>query len=198
MLIKDNKYDIIIKVLLENYMLILVGPSASGKTEVANIIIKKYGMKKFVTCTTRELRVGEVQDVSYHFMSRDEFLELKDKNEFVETVEYNGNFYGTLKREVADDKIVILEPAGFQAFYREMKDEIVSFYLNTSEAERINRMIYRKDKDEDIKKRIENDRIVFHDIKNVDFTIVNENITLVDLADQIYNLYIKKIKGDIL
>ncbi len=179
-------------------MLILVGPSASGKTEVANIIIKKYGMKKFVTCTTRELRVGEVQDVSYHFMSRDEFLELKDKNEFVETVEYNGNFYGTLKREVADDKIVILEPAGFQAFYREMKDEIVSFYLNTSEAERINRMIYRKDKEEDIKKRIENDRVVFQDIKNVDFTIVNENITLVDLADQIYNLYIKKIKGDIL
>ena len=77
-----------------------------------------------------------------------------------------------------------------------MKDEIVSFYLNTSEAERINRMIYRKDKDEDIKKRIDNDRIVFRDIENVDFTIVNENITLVDLADQIYNLYIKKIKGD--
>lgn len=177
-------------------MLILVGPSASGKTEVANIIIKKYGMKKFVTCTTREMRVGEVQDVSYHFMSKDEFKSLLDKNEFVETVEYNGNFYGTLKRDVSDDKIVILEPAGFEAFYREMRDRIVSFYLNTSEAERINRMIYRKDKDEDIKKRIDNDRVVFRDIKNVDFTIVNEDITLIDLADQIYNLYMNKIKGD--
>ena len=177
-------------------MLILVGPSASGKTEVANIIIKKYGMKKFVTCTTREMRVGEVQDVSYHFMSKDEFKSLLDKNEFVETVEYNGNFYGTLKRDVSDDKIVILEPAGFEAFYREMRDRIVSFYLNTSEAERINRMIYRQDKEEDIKKRIDNDRLVFRDIKNVDFTIVNEDITLVDLADQIYNLYMNKIKGD--
>ena len=177
-------------------MLILVGPSVSGKTEVANIIIKKYGMKKFVTCTTREMRVGEVQDVSYHFMSKDEFKSLLDKNEFVETVEYNGNFYGTLKRDVSDDKIVILEPAGFEAFYREMRDRIVSFYLNTSEAERINRMIYRKDKDEDIKKRIDNDRAVFRDIKNVDFTIVNEDITLIDLADQIYNLYMNKIKGD--
>ena len=149
-----------------------------------------------MTCTTREMRVGEVQDVSYHFMSKDEFKSLLDKNEFVETVEYNGNFYGTLKRDVSDDKIVILEPAGFEAFYREMRDRIVSFYLNTSEAERINRMIYRKDKDEDIKKRIDNDRVVFRDIKNVDFTIVNEDITLVDLADQIYNLYMNKIKGD--
>ena len=177
-------------------MLILVGPSASGKTEVANIIIKKYGMKKFVTCTTRKLRVGEVPDVSYHFMSKDEFLYLKDKDEFVETVEYNGNFYGTLKRDVSDDKIVILEPAGFQAFHKAMPDRIVSFYLNASETERINRMIYRQDKEEDIKKRINNDRLVFKDINNVDFTIVNEDITLVDLADQIYELYMKKIKGD--
>lgn len=175
-------------------MLILVGPSASGKTEVANIIIQKYGMKKFVTCTTRPIRVGEVDGVSYHFFTVPEFKKMMAENEFVETVEYNGNYYGTLKKEVDDNKIVILEPQGFYAFHNEMPDKIVSFYLNTNESERINRMIYRKDKEEDIKKRIENDREVFKDIKYADYTMINEGVTLVDLADQIYNLYIEKIK----
>lgn len=175
-------------------MLILVGPSASGKTEVANILINKYDMKRMVTYTTRAIRVGEINGVSYNFVTKEEFLKLKENNEFVESVCYNGNWYGTRKKDVSDDKIVILEPNGFQAFFKEMPNEIVSFYLQVSEVERINRMIYRQDKEEDIKKRIENDREVFKKIPNIDYCIANEKITLVDLADKIYKLYKEKIR----
>jgi guanylate kinase len=41
-------------------MLILVGPSASGKTEIANILISNYKMKNVVTYTTRPIRINEV------------------------------------------------------------------------------------------------------------------------------------------
>ena len=75
-----------------------------------------------------------------------------------------------------------------------MRSEVVSFFLNTNEVERINRMIYRKDKKEDIDKRIQNDRKVFKDVKDVDFIIDNENILLTDLADKIYNIYNKEIR----
>lgn len=175
-------------------MLILVGPSASGKTEVANILINKYGMKRMVTYTTRQIRVGEIKGVSYNFVTLDEFLRLKENHEFVECVYYNGNWYGTRRSDVSDDKIVILEPNGFQAFFQEMSNEIVSFYLQTSEIERINRMIYRQDKEEDIQKRIINDREVFKNIPNIDYCIANEEITLVELADKIYKLYQEKIR----
>lgn len=175
-------------------MLVLVGPSASGKTEVANILINKYKMVRMVTYTTRKMRVNEVNGVSYNFVSEEEFLKLKENNEFVETVNYNGNYYGTRKKDVALDKIVILEPQGLISFNKEMRDKIVSFYLDCSEVERINRMIYRQDKPEDIKKRVENDRIAFKDIKDVDFIISNEDITLAELADKIYNLYINRIR----
>ena len=175
-------------------MLVLVGPSASGKTEVANILIKKYNMVRMVTYTTRPMRVNEINGVSYHFVSVDEFNKLKANDEFVETVEYNKNFYGTRKSDVSLDKIVILEPKGLFEFNKKMKDKIVSFYLDTSEVERINRMIYRQDKMEDIKKRIENDKETFKDIDDVDFVISNEHITLAELADKIYKLYQKKIR----
>ena len=175
-------------------MLILVGPSASGKTEVANILINKYDMKRMVTYTTRPIRIGEVNGVSYNFVTIEEFLKLKENNEFVESVCYNGNWYGTRKKDVSDDKIVILEPKGFQAFFETMPNEIVSFYLQTSEVERINRMIYRQDKEEDIQKRILNDREVFNNIPNIDYCIANEQVTLVELADKIYKLYKEKIR----
>lgn len=175
-------------------MLILVGPSASGKTEVANILINDYGMVRMVTYTTRPIRVGEVDGISYHFVSKEEFIRLKDNNEFVETVLYNGNYYGTRKSDVKVDKIVILEPNGLKAFNEKMKNDVVSFYLNTNEVERINRMIYRQDKKEDIDKRIQNDRIVFNNVKDVDFIIDNENILLTDLAKQIYNKYKEEIR----
>ena len=174
-------------------MLILVGPSASGKTEVANILISKYKMKRMVTYTTRPIRVNEVNGISYNFVSKDEFIDLKNNNEFVETVSYSNNYYGTRKKDVSFEKIVILEPNGLNSFKKEMPDDVTSFYLNTSEEIRKKRMFERKDNLIDIEKRINNDQIAFSNIikENIDYTINNENITLEELADKIYKLYKK-------
>ncbi len=172
-------------------MLILVGPSASGKTEVAQILIHDYGMERMVTYTTRPIRYGEINHVSYHFVSKEEFLKLKENDEFVETTIYNDNYYGTRKSDVSDEKIVILEPQGLKVFKEQMPNEVKSFYLVTDEATRFNRMIYRKDSIENARKRIENDKIAFDNIVGVDYYIDNQDITLDELAKKIYNIYKK-------
>ena len=81
-------------------MLVLVSPSASGKSAIVKCLTKKYGLEKFITCTTRKVRVGEIDGVDYHFLSEEEFSNLYNNDEFIETVYYNGNYYGTLKREI--------------------------------------------------------------------------------------------------
>lgn len=173
-------------------MLLLIGPSASGKTEIANLLIKKYNMKKIVTCTTRTIRVGEIDKVHYNFLSKEEFNNLLDEDAFVETTTYNDNYYGTLKNDVADDKILILDPSGLNTFYRKMPNEVVSFYLETEEKIRKDRMIFRKDKEEDIEKRLNGDRTVFikENIDHIDYIIDSSYLTLDELADKIYHLYI--------
>ena len=98
-------------------MLILVGPSASGKTEIAKLLDVKYHLTKIVTHTTREKRINEKDDIDYHFVSKDTFLNLKSNNEFVETTLYNNNYYGTSKKEIADNKCVVLDPQGAYSFY---------------------------------------------------------------------------------
>lgn len=173
-------------------MLILVGPSASGKTEVAQILINKFGMERMVTYTTRQMRYGEKNHISYHFVSKEKFLKIKENDEFVETTYYNNNYYGTKKTDVTNEKIVILEPNGLKVFKEQMPKEVKSFYLVTTSATRLNRMLCRKDSLENAKERLANDEIAFKNIEGVDYYIENEDISLEELANKIYNIYNNK------
>ena len=97
-------------------MILLTGASASGKTEIAKLLAKKYGIVKAVTHTSRAPRVGERNGVDYFFVSKEEFLALKEQNKFVETTFYNGNYYGTSKAQVTDLKCVVVDPNGLKSF----------------------------------------------------------------------------------
>ena len=177
-------------------MLVLIGPSASGKTESAKIMINRYPISRVVTCTTRPKRINEIDGFDYHFFSVDEFKQLENQGYFIETAEYNNHLYGTPKNELADDKFIILEPQGLKSFLKIDPCPIVAIYLKTDESVRIARMKERLDKSKDINKRILSDRNDFdlEQINGLDLIIDTSNITLSDLADLIYNQYIEILK----
>lgn len=179
-------------------MIILLGPSASGKTVIALNLAKKYGIKKAVTTTTREMRVGEVNGVDYFFVSKNEFEQLIKEDKLVEHACYSGNFYGCGKSEVADNKVVVLEPNGLQSFKSLKNDHLIAFYIETPEEVRKQRMIERLDKPEKIAERLTNDRVQFdkNNIKGIDFVIYNENKTLDEITDEVYKIYKKTIENN--
>lgn len=142
-------------------MLVLVGPSASGKTQIVQELIKNYNMKKLVTYTTRPMRVGEVDGKDYHFITVDEFKQKIDNNFFIEYVQYNNNYYGTSRSDLSDDKVVILEPTGLKHYIKEARDLITVVVLRCSKNVLGIRMAIRGDKPEDIKRRLDGDRAVF-------------------------------------
>lgn len=171
-------------------MLVLIGPSASGKTEVAKILISKYGMKRLVTYTTRRKRVGEIDGRDYHFVTVPEFLTLRDEGEFVETTFYNGNYYGSRKKDVAFDKVVILDPNGLKCYSENLKDKITAIYLEAPKEVRRERMIHRGDDPELIKIRLNKDDEIFQSANlPLDFIVPNNEIDLDTLANYVYNLY---------
>ncbi|MBU1144362.1 MAG: hypothetical protein KJ971_00710 [Firmicutes bacterium] len=172
-------------------MLILLGPSASGKTESAKIMVNRYPISRVVTSTTRPKRINEIEGFDYHFLSEDDFIMKEKKQYFAETAIYNGFRYGTPLNELNDDKLIILEPKGLKSFLELKKCVIVAIFLKTQEEKRIERMMERKDNPVDIKKRIESDRIDFNldEIKGLDLVIDTTNITLPNLADKVYQSY---------
>lgn len=56
-------------------MLVLIGKAASGKDSVREILVKKHGFHSIVTYTTRPMREGEIQDITYHYISENDFLQ---------------------------------------------------------------------------------------------------------------------------
>ena len=171
-------------------MLVLVGPSASGKSAIVKYLTKNYGLVKFITCTTRAIRVGEVNDVDYHFLSQEEFFKLYDNDEFIETVYYNGNYYGTLKREASDNKVVILEPQGLNNFVAKI-DSIFAVFLQTDDEVMKQRMIGRGDNMLEINKRLENDRILFshYQLTKIDYTINTTSLSIEEISKNIFEKY---------
>ena len=95
-----------------NKVLVVVGPSGAGKDTVMQKVFEKHPdyFKKGVTHTTRKMRPGEKEGYNYYYISKEEFLKLKDENSFVEYNFYNGNYYGLSKKELENgtktDKIL--------------------------------------------------------------------------------------------
>ena len=64
-------------------IIVLAGKSASGKNFAARKL-EEYGYKTIVTYTTRPTRKGEKQDITYHFISDEEFKQKIDEGFFAE------------------------------------------------------------------------------------------------------------------
>jgi guanylate kinase len=178
-------------------MIILIGPSASGKTEIAKILFDKYHIKKVITHTTRPIRSTEIQDVDYHFMDTNTFFRLKKSDAFIETTTYNHFDYGTSFAELADDKVLIVDPNGLRAFQALHHPRFITFFIEASETTRINRMLTRGQDLAFAKQRITFDQSSFKDItsSSTHFVINNETITIEEATDQIIQLYKKTLKG---
>jgi guanylate kinase len=95
-----------------NKVLVVVGPSGVGKDTVMQKVFEKHPgyFKKGVTHTSRKMRPGEKEGYNYYYVSKEEFLKLKDENGLVEYNFYNGNYYGLSKKELENgtktDKIL--------------------------------------------------------------------------------------------
>ncbi|MDY0074476.1 MAG: AAA family ATPase [Acholeplasmataceae bacterium] len=172
-------------------MIVLVGASASGKTELAKQLYQSFGYKKCITTTTRKPRINEKHDVDYHFLSTDQFRSLTESDAFYEITEYNGHFYGIQKRDVNPDGVVIVDPHGANTLIQKAGDLVYIVYVETSEEIRKRRMMERKDDMELIRKRLENDRIVFRKeaFLKIDLHLYNETHTLLDLAYRVHQSY---------
>lgn len=94
-------------------LLVVSGPSGSGKGTILNQVISDENVVLSVSATTRKPRDGEIDGVHYHFMTREKFLNEIANNNILEYNEYCDNLYGTLKSEVelflSEGKDVILE-----------------------------------------------------------------------------------------
>ena len=88
--------------MMKGKLIIFSAPSGAGKTTIVKYLLQQnLGLEFSVSATSRKPRSGEVHGKDYFFLSKVEFREKIENDEFLEWEEvYSGIFYGTLKSEV--------------------------------------------------------------------------------------------------
>ena len=83
-------------------VIIFSAPSGSGKTTIVHQLLERYPQFEFsISATSRAPRGQEKNGVDYYFLTEEEFLNLIEKDAFVEwEAVYAGTHYGTLRSEV--------------------------------------------------------------------------------------------------
>ncbi len=86
-------------------LFIISAPSGAGKSSLISALLERYNLddklRLSVSHTTRSMRPGETDHVSYHFVSKEEFEKLIERNAFYEYAKVFENYYGT-SREIVE------------------------------------------------------------------------------------------------
>lgn len=119
-------------------LIVLSGPTGSGKGTVRKIIETKKHFEFSVSATTRALRDGEVDGVDYIVYSHNDFRQAVMDGEMLEYTEYCGNFYGTPKAPVIEclnsgnDMLLEIEVEGAKQIKRAFPEAVLVMLLPPS------------------------------------------------------------------
>lgn len=160
---------------MANKRIILVGPTASGKTFLRKKLEEK-GFHFDVSYTTRKPRDGEEYGVHYNFISEEEFILRVSQDAFYEHVNYNGCRYGTGRYEWNNSDGFIMETAGIKHISPEDRKNSFIIYLNPPVIIRMERMAVERGWGmEEIEERLKTDNKKFKDFNDYDMIITEPN-----------------------
>lgn len=184
-----------------NNLFIILGKTASGKDKTVNELISKYDFNKIITYTTRPMRKNEEQDITYHFVSENDFKQKINDNFFVEWKTYDTEFgvwyYGTALDDlenVDNNSVIILTPAGYRDIIKKVSKKPISILINTDDNTIKKRLIKRGDNPKEAERRLVHDIEDFKGIENeVDYIINNNDGTNInDVIKEILEITTKR------
>lgn len=182
-------------------LVVLSGPSGSGKDTVLKGVLKKMDGNAFlsVSMTTRAMRQGEIEGVDYFFVSKEQFQKSIKDDLMLEYAQYGSNYYGTpigpVKEVLKSGKTVFLniEVQGGANIRRLMPEAVQIFIAPPSREELEKRLRNRGTESEEcICERL---RIAQEEMKHADeydYVVVND--VLEDTIEKVISIVNKALK----
>jgi guanylate kinase len=164
-------------------LFIVCAPSGAGKTSLVNALLEREPeLELSVSYTTRTPRAGEVDGREYHFVSRETFLTMAGRGEFLESAEVHGNLYGTsqawiaMRRNEGKDILLEIDWQGAVQVRRLMPDALGIFILPPSPDALRKRLVARgQDSADVIERRLAAAREEIAHVSEFDYVIINQN-----------------------
>jgi guanylate kinase len=164
---------------------IVSAPSGAGKTSLIKALVDAQAqIRVSVSHTTRAMRPGEVDGVNYHFTERQAFIEMLERDEFLEHAEVFGNLYGTSQRWLEQtlkegfDLILEIDWQGAQQVRRLMPQAKSIFILPPTQEALRQRLTNRgQDSDEIIDGRMREAVSEMSHYVEYDYLVINDDFT---------------------
>ena len=146
------------------------------------------------------MREGEIQDVTYHFITDEEFDKKVNEGFFAEYKTYNtvsGVWrYGSSKESYInsnDKTIIILTPDGYRDVLSTLDQKITAIYIYANNQTIKERLKKRGDNKEEADRRLLHDNEDFKGVENIVDKIVYNNKS--NNIDDVVNTIMKYLEG---
>jgi len=165
-------------------ILIISGPSGSGKSSLMNEMFKSIDDIHFsISTTTRDKRDGEEEGVNYYYISKEDFKKDIEDGMFLEWAKVHDNYYGTslkpILKELHEGKLVVfdIDVQGHKIAREKFGTLITSVFLTTKNQNVLKERLFKRgtDSDESIEKRINNAVSEMTRVKEYDYILINDN-----------------------
>lgn len=176
---------------------VISGASGVGKSTVlSRVLAARPDIRFSVSATTRAPREGEIDGVSYYFVTHETFEKMIAGGEFVEYDAHMKNYYGTPRAQLEEklengDVFLDIEPNGAFQVKQQRPDAVLIFVAPPSLEELERRLRGRGDTDEEqIRVRQERVRWEMEQSKKYDYTVINDQVET--CADEILKIISQK------
>ncbi|MGE4213322.1 MAG: guanylate kinase [Anaerotignaceae bacterium] len=164
-------------------LLIISGPSGSGKGTVVSELSKEQNYALSISATTRNPRPNEENGVHYFFKETEEFEGMIENNQLLEHACFCDNYYGT-PRDYVEGKlreglnvILEIEVQGALQVKGKYPEAVLVFLVPPSLTELKSRLVGRGTEDmETINKRINRALEELDFLPQYDYVVINDEI----------------------
>lgn len=164
-------------------LFIMSGPSGTGKGTICSKLIDGNDIFLSISTTTREIRKGETEAVTYNYTTIANFERMIKNNEMLEYAKYGNNYYGTPKKTVEEmlesgkNVLLEIEPQGAMQVKKIFTDAILMFIVPPSMAELKKRLSERgRETQEQIEERLQAARWEFGEALKYNKIFINDDL----------------------
>ena len=167
----------------EKTIFCIIGTTCAGKDTLVSALCEDEKFSPIVSYTDRPIRDNETDGVEHYFVSEDEMTEIINnrKDDIIAYTEIKkdekskGYRYLALRDELSIHNVYIIDPAGLENLKDNVK-KIKTIVIDAPLEVRLERAAKRKDKKEEVMKRVENESKMFEDfINSKDYELYIDN-----------------------
>lgn len=167
-------------------LLVLVGPSGVGKSTIARRLAEKLAFHFIASVTTRSYKPGDQNQKTYEYLTREQFSQQLENDEFLEYANVFDNDYATPKHPAleyiaqGEDVLLEVDVQGALQVRAQYPDALLIFILPPTEQTLLERLTSRgRETPAEVQKRYRNARreiAMARGSRAFDRNVINDNL----------------------